>query len=62
MLGRGCWEEAGSRKLGGIVEEASWMRDHGEGIVEEGLAGQGRSQARGRLGLEKVRFCLCFHS
>ena len=25
-LGRGCWEEAGSRKLGGIMEEASWRR------------------------------------
>ena len=59
-LGRGCWEEAGSRKLGGIMEEASWMRDHGGGIVEEGLAGQGRSQARGSLGPENVRFCLCF--
>ncbi len=29
--------------------------------MKEGLAGQGRSQARGCLGPENVRFCLCFH-
>ena len=37
------------------------MRDHGGDIEEDCLAGQGRSQARGCLGPEKVRFCLCFH-
>ena len=29
--------------------------------MEEGLAGQGWSQARGCLGPENERFCLCFH-
>ena len=43
------------------MDEESWRRHHGGGIVEEGLAGQGRSQARGSLGPENVRFCLRFH-